>query len=651
MNFSIELSSSIFYFIGLVIIYNLREVILKYNKQSYNYISLGLGTLSFTSAFSHIFVKNSIPEISQFIDSKFFELIYWIGIISGVTSVASGTSTWLPIYKKEQVANKHNFKKAELFKQIEKLIRFENRNPIILLQTIELITKQYDFSEVSCFILSQKNKNFSFLGAYNQNESNNIQSHNIHFDYNTVVSSLENENLISSVITTDAKPKIVLPLTIENKILGLVCIYTETEVDRDSIINLKLVLEIISSKMYKDSLELQNNQYRETNKWNHTVKEILGNTTEITDTLRLTKSLLSEKFSVDFISITFPFNGYNPKYILAENNQVLENMTYKMLEPAELENYVSQHNMEVAINNLDKEIYFNADIIALQNNIKSIVSTPIELLNGTKAALTIASKQYDTFTKPHLALVQPIKQQLEAIITHQFNNLVDMHISSMNKRLHKIQNKAFTTQDTSSFYQEILELISKELETSFVRLSLFDDDKRFLKSQALIKSYNEIATTPQDATMMLALMPTHKRVVQTREIAYSYKSEMNLDAFMLEARQIFAESISQIVVAPVFCCSQMLGVLSLGFETSCTKLTEEHLRFLDSITYVLDAYFQFKSQFKSTKLNTVKTVENSQVVKNSINRMQDYEVDAYIKNLDTISQDSFTDRYKELIKG
>ena len=653
MHLHIEIFSSILFFMGLLAVYNLREIFIKYNKHSFIQISLGLATLSFSSSFAQIFVNNLASEIAQFVNPLFFQMIYWIGIISGIALLVNGTSVWLPIYKKEKIIEQNNYKKIEIFKKIEQLIRFENRNNIILLQTLELILNQYNFEEVGCYLYSQHEKQFRYIGAATSSTEESIKSDKINFAYSNLEISLEDENynaIVKSESTSNI-PQLVLPIVTHNKLLGLVCIYAQNEIDNASIINLKLILEIISTKMYNDSLAIQHKSEIAKRNWTQKVDQTLDTSLDIIENMRRCKILLQEKLPVDFMSVSFSYNNKNPKYLIAHNNQVLEDLTNVFTESSELENYVVQTNIPVVISNLETETYFQADMIALQNDIKSIAALPIILPNKDKAVFVVGSNEYNAFSNYDIDLLDLVNDRFGIIIINKLNQLKENSDYFRQQHLDKILNRALTSNIARNFYQEITDFLTNELGIAFVRISTFDTDKRFLNSQALTVVNQVTQVTPSDATLMLALMPSHRRVIQTRNRVVTTQTKENQNEFFLEQRQVYGEGIASLVITPFFSEGMMCGVITGGIESESQKLSQSQIKLIDDTIRVLNTFSLYMSRIQEQIRAVDLTIEKENPTESYENEFADFTLEKYLSNLHVTSRMTSNSQIDELVKG
>ncbi len=604
--YTFEFVSVILFFAGLIIIYNLRSIIESDNKQSYRYMAVGLSVLSLSSLASVIVQQTISAQFMLQHNSIFIQVMYWIGMITGFTLLMSGVSSWLPVYRKKLKYNRLEINKLELFKKIEQLIRFENRNNVILFQAIELMLKQYSFNEVGCFLYSQKNKKMTFLGAADNKDNSSFNSQKIQFDNESILKSLQEKNLELVYNSTAQKhsPDLLLPMVIDDKLLGLFCFYSDDEIEKQSVSNLQLILEILSTKLIEDAAAIKNDSMLCQMKWQQKVNESIGSTKTVKESILLCKTLLQDMLAVEFLTITFPLQGKFCKHTVAENNLVLENLNYEFSNKYELEQYVLQNNIPVIIDNLDIETDFIVDIHALKSDMKSIIAFPISQENGQVGVVVGASKQYDAFTNVSLQYFKSMHPLFERLILNSIRYRQDKSDYTRRASLKKLLQSFVSKTSSQVVYKKISDHLTTELQAKIVRISLFDSDNRFLNSQVMSTSANDTFVTPDDATMMLDLMPNHRKVLMTRETVHADTHNSEVTELQLELRQIYGDKLTNITIVPFYFESKIVGVITVGKSDESSVMTAGEIRYVEDIASMLTIHSHINQQ--SAQLQSLK---------------------------------------------
>ncbi len=610
---SLDFVSAVLFLGGLIVLSNLK-VVFESNMESFRNITVGLTVMALFSVISVLSQHNVFTQIPFLNEAMFFQLLYWIGMITGMILLLSGLSNWLPVYRKHLMYNSHELSKNKLFKKIEQLIRFENRNNVILLQTLELTVKHYGLTEASCFLYSQHEKKLSFLGAADSEDNEIIRSQLIHFDNSAITESISNNNLKLSYTTEHhtSTPDLMLPMLVNDKLIGLFCFYSDQVVDEKSVTNLKLVVDIITSKIHRDSKQLQIEELKNQEVWSSVIEKALDTTKTLKENMTTLREILQLKINVDFISITYNYQGKNPKLTVGDNNQVFEDLTSLLNDKNELEQYVLNTNTPMIISNLDAETDFIVDLTALQNNMKSIVGLPISNKQGQVGVIVVGSKKYSAYSKKDICYISQLNSSLERLITNSQNSLQEKTKLSRRQSLNKILRSLPTTPNPTLLYKKVTSVISTELNASVVRISFFDDDNRFLNSQVVSASEEFPFLTPEDATMMLSLMPNHRKVLSQRRTVRADDKLDTSDEYSTEQRQMFGDRLSQYFITPLFEGSLIVGVITVGYTDDEVTLHNEDISFVEDMATTLSVHKYIDKQYIKNK-SLINQLQNIQI--------------------------------------
>lgn len=627
--YSIELVSAFLFFAVLILVYNLRTVIESYHKESFSYITTGLTIIALSSIAAVLEQQNVFINIPFLNEAMFFQLLYWIGMITGMTLLLSGVSNWLPVYRKHLKFNSQELIKLEIFKKIEQLIRFESRNNIILLQALELINKHYNFTESSCFLFSQKEKKMNLLGAVVSDSNSDTRSNFIHFHNTAIADSIENKSIKLIYITEShySAPDLILPMEVNGKLLGALCFYNDQIFDAQCITNLKLVIDILTQKLHQTSKDLQHKALTNQAAWNNKIDSSVDTAKTLKENINPLKKLLQSEFPVDYLSVSFAHQGKNPKLTVSENNQVLENLSNSCNNKNELECYVLNMNLPVVIDNLDIETDFIVDLVALQNDMKSIAACPITNSRGQIGVIVVGSKKYKAFSKLSLQYIKLMNSKLERLIENSLQKMQENREFSRRNSLKVLRNSAMSIAQSSVIYKNVADFLVKELKASFVRVSLFDQDKRFLNSQVVSTVHEFSFITPYDATMMLSLMPNHQEVLQQRKTVTVLEPTSTNDELSMEQRQIFGDVLSQYIITPVYHDSLIVGVITIGHTSDEIKIGERDICLVEDAASILTIHMymnkqkisirKMQKQLHNKRLSDIKEQQQKQNIKSS----------------------------------
>ena len=115
------------------------------DPESYRGIVLGLGVLSVMAlgrVYRQVGLLDGIPFVSE---PLFFDLLYWIGVITGCTLMIAGVGRWLPKVREMRANNLKRIRRLELLNKVEQLVSIQNCPDSTLRSTIGLIVDQLGF--------------------------------------------------------------------------------------------------------------------------------------------------------------------------------------------------------------------------------------------------------------------------------------------------------------------------------------------------------------------------------------------------------------------------------------------------------------------------------------------------------------------------
>jgi DMSO/TMAO reductase YedYZ heme-binding membrane subunit len=125
-----------FFLLSLIAVSRFRQHLTADDKDSYRNVVAGLAllaTVSLANVYSGLGLLVRIPFLSE---PLFFRLLFWIGMITGLTFLISGATSWVPLSRSYRQYNKERIDRLELLKKVEQLLRVESRLPVILRKTL-----------------------------------------------------------------------------------------------------------------------------------------------------------------------------------------------------------------------------------------------------------------------------------------------------------------------------------------------------------------------------------------------------------------------------------------------------------------------------------------------------------------------------------
>ena len=132
---------SVFLLIALVLVRGFQKQIKTVSTRSYDNIAGGLVVLVI-AAVARIYHATGLLESVPFLsETVFFDLAYWIGVITGATLVISGVADWLPLARDYRRYHRSRIEHLDLLRKVEQLVGVENRVETVLSTTLQYMVE------------------------------------------------------------------------------------------------------------------------------------------------------------------------------------------------------------------------------------------------------------------------------------------------------------------------------------------------------------------------------------------------------------------------------------------------------------------------------------------------------------------------------
>lgn len=578
---ALDVFSIMVFLSGLIGLVSLRSIIRKEDTDSYRNMFTGFVILILFSAAKLSNINLLFADIPFIKESIFFNLVYWIGMITGMALLINGVSTWLPIFKQYKKYNSEKIRQLELFKKIEQLIRVENRVHVILLSSLEKIVESYEFTDGSVYLFSNTQKVMTLLGSY---AGNRKQAKRYTFD-NKLLSSYEPKiTIVSDTVNQDSTVEpVILPIRVKDKLVGTFVFSFATEITNDQFDNLKIIAEILSEKIQNTKIALQDSITEDIQQSEKDLVLTIDHRVGIRENMTCIKQHLRKYLPIDYISVCIENDSYSGKFSLHQNDQILEEPKFVTETNSTLEKYVMNYELPVIIPNTSRETALIIDPLILKSDLKSMIALPI-VKNEFTAVCTVASASKNVFQAGNIGYLKPVIQELSQLITNELEKKRIICRTTRKEKTRSFLKDISRCYDQLYYFHRATKIINDEFHPSFIRLSLFDDDRRFLNSQVLETEMKHLHLTPQDASMLLSLMPGHRAVNREKR---TLLFDENTPEFISreEQRQVYGKELQWLMITPLILNSKVVGVISLGDDKSkeTRKLTHQDIEYIEEI--------------------------------------------------------------------
>ena len=135
-----DLVSLLVFLAALVMVRALEKEIAAISASSPRQVAGGLGFLALATLARMLFragVFDALPFLSEVV---FFDLAYWIVVITGGTFIINGVARWLPLARRNYGLSERRLRRLQFLRKIEQLLEVESRLPKFLAAAAEYIS-------------------------------------------------------------------------------------------------------------------------------------------------------------------------------------------------------------------------------------------------------------------------------------------------------------------------------------------------------------------------------------------------------------------------------------------------------------------------------------------------------------------------------
>lgn len=569
---TVDLVVMVFFLSALVLVARSRKQLSSESKESYRYISTGMVVLTLmelSRLFSIIGAFSSIPFIS---DPVFYRLIFWIGIITGLTMLVNGVSRWLPLARSNRELEHMRLRRLDLIKRVEQLIAVENRMPVILSKVLDYMVKHYELKNGAIYIYSRRKRKLVFLSSSSLSLMPECELVKVSFDEDLVDNYANKETSFDNRIVTEVpssitQPDLALPLVVEGKVSAVFLLWQggKLVMKEEDRMNMKIAVDIIARKVEFRKLQLGEEFRRQQVDWLSSLVNSIDYKKRLKENMSNIAGWFTRMVSVDFISFTVIYNNNDmQRFSIGEEGNLLSEKRVNVLSHHTFLNHILESEKQVVVNDTCGKTSVPIDKMILGSGMKSLVA--FRLGHGDKAvgAVVFASKAADHFSAQKIELIKGVLPLLNQLVSDEIHrhyiSVVERRIGLLNSFLADC-GRLVRLRD---LFEQAALFLSREIRTSVVRISTYEYGNVFLKSRALVHLRPIEGITPADGHMILSLMPYHTLVRETGRLMMINQDHTDKKITEAEAKQICGSNLKSALLIPVTVNRQVLAVISFA---------------------------------------------------------------------------------------
>jgi transcriptional regulator with GAF, ATPase, and Fis domain len=596
-----ELILPLFFLCALMLVARFKRQLSSESREGYRSISGGLVILTLmilSNVYRRMGIFDTLPFVSE---PLFYQLIFWIGIITGVTFLISGMAHWLPLSHSYRRFDSTPVGRLEFIKRVVQLVGVERRLPVILSQTLQYMVEHFGFLKGAVYVYAQKRKTLIFISSAGTGRIAETDIKRIIFENDCDQKLVKNDpsctaSIIREVPPSIPSPGLALPLVVTGKLSGLFLLWRDQKVvgNRSNNVDLKLAVDIIARKVELDKLRLAEEFRNRQQAWLQSFSEVVDSQQCIKDKLPQIAKWLKEKIPAELISMTIIYDGKNlQRLTVGPDSTLLAEKGLDLPSDRFLE-YLLKRNQPLVLKDVRYKTSVPIDKMIYNAGMRSLAAFPLAHGGMSAGSILIASPQANRFRGWEIELMKnaiPSFENLAALEIYR------ARVSMRERRLERLVDflsDCSRTAGLQELFQKAAELLSRELKTSVVRISTYENGGAFLKSRALSVLRPIEGITPADGHMILSLMPNHEQVRDTGRLMMMTQQEPDNKIPEAEAKQIAATDLKSALLIPVKVDEEVVAVISLAETRSWNRYqySEIDILFAGSIATALSLNLQ-----------------------------------------------------------
>jgi len=560
----------VLFFLGcLVAISKYRGYLRGVDKTSYKHISSGLAILSIVflaQLYNGLGVFAGVPFLSE---SLFYQLASWSAIITGTMLLISGVTVWLPLSRAHRQYSRERIERLGLIKQVARLVRIENRVPVILEKTLDQMMETCSLAKGAVYVYSRSTGRLVLIAGRGQKEESPefpTQADIAREALRRYAREVDYSTLVREGLGIAHKPDKIVPLEVQDRLAGLFVLWQDADhpVSDEDRVNLRITGDIIAREIQLGEL-IHKDEYHEAQQhWQASLASRLDFRKDTRDNLSSLVAGLKEKMPLDYFSLTVVHHdGHAQRFTIGSNEGILMEVDVDFGGTTPEAHRVYQTGVKAVINDL-RHASGAADSILLKTGMQSYAALPVTRGGRVEGVAVFAADRREAYGPRQLALLEQCLPMIFSLVKeqqHRYNLDVRDRRASLAVGLLKDAARGMDLRQT---FQRVADIVAGELKSTCVRVSTYDARGKFMTSQALVTSRSMKNVTPTDGVMILSLMPYHRLARDTGRVMMINQTSTDRKLSDAERNQVFGTSLGSALIAPIVAGDNTPAVISVG---------------------------------------------------------------------------------------
>ncbi|MBN1213714.1 MAG: hypothetical protein JXA92_14165 [candidate division Zixibacteria bacterium] len=613
---------SVFFLLALILVARFKKQISSVDKSSYRYLSGGIVILTFMSlarVYSNLGFFKEIPFLSE---PLFYQLVSWIGVITGITFVISGVSSWLPLAQNFKKDNVEKVRQLDFIKKIEQLVNFESRADKIFESALDYMVEHFEMKRGLAFKLSPSRGQLFPVASKGEAALSIGKTDAIRFNpegwrHFLDGVKLENSGVLTGLPEIAGQPDVVLPVVVNDKPVGFFALWCDQTCvcSREERLNMKIAADIIARKIQNEQMNHREEFIRSREKLISELRASVSPDKILKENLKVVYRVLKSSLPVDYLELVVVNHDTSKmnRFSIGGNETVLEERNINLPEDHEIIYSVLNDARLRIIDDLSRVARDERDILLKYNGMQSLLAVPLMGDRRVVGVLTAGSVQTACYRRRHSELVNYSLPVLNELVKDEKNReqitVRERRIVLMNRFVNEIERHT----GMQSIFDRAATLIYDELKTTLVRIATVENRGETLNPRSFRVQPSVTDFKPERKQMILAMMPYHKLVIKSGRQVMVNQLATGEKMSSAEARIVLNSDLKTALLVPVKLRERVFAVITLAERRAWDRFRYSHLDvlFVNGIAMVLSMALQLSAarQNAASSQNRLKDLE------------------------------------------
>jgi len=569
--------------LALVLLKALEAQLTACSRDEYGRMAMGLSLLAFASLGRLYFYLGAFQNLPFLSHEVFFDLAYWITIISGSTLMISGVARWLPLARRHRRLGEERIGRLELLMRIEQLVGVESRIDVTLASMLDHVLQHLSLRAGAVYIYSESSDSFSLLKVGGPS--------------NEVVASLklpEHAESPAELTRRIVQPSLTLPVQVEREPVALLLFWSLSErpMSSEDTLVVRLAGDIVERHVSLQRSAAQLQIAGATQELSEDLLKPLLNVTDFRNSATAILKMLLRRFGVDYASLALfdPGSPTMQRITVGPEGRSLHESSIKRPDAQSVLGGAYHRGQSILRPDLQSSQRLSQSELPADVDLRCVLAVPFRGVVESGAVLVLAARAPYVLTEAERVLAESLAPVMAALVLGVSGQ---SEVESQLRSAAELREFA-TGSGTTTSIQDALALaaatVFRETAASAIRVSVPDHGQEFLQSRALLAVDSVSPLVPPDGQMVLSLMPRHKEALGEKKtvIVSSTAGSANM-AWEIEARQVLSEGLGCTLIVPVIIGDRCRAVITAGYDDVAT--TDRRLSgtqsFIESVAGIL----------------------------------------------------------------